>query len=63
MSARTRTFLVEVCFDRPPKDAEQERYIRASLEEGIVVCWHDYMANEQVAPQRPVRVSAWKAKP
>lgn len=63
MSARTRTFIVEVCFDKPPKNADQERYIRASLEDGIGVCWHDYMANVETAPQKPVRVTAWKAKP
>jgi hypothetical protein len=62
MSSKTRTFIVEVCFDKPPKDAEQERYIRASLE-AMGELWHDYMANELVAPQVPVRVTARKAKP
>ena len=57
---RTRTFIVEVCFDKPPKDAKQEQYIRASLEEGIVLCWHDYIANVEVAPQIPVRIGARK---
>lgn len=61
-NSKTRTFIVEVCFDKPPTDAEQERYIRASLEE-IGLFWHDCMANEATAPQKIVRVKAWKAKP
>lgn len=53
-----RTFIVEVCFNKAPENTEQAAYIRASLEEGISLLWHDYMANEKTAPQHPVRVTA-----
>lgn len=47
------TFTVEVGFDRPI-EPNQRRYICASIEEGILNLWHDYMVNEAVAPQQPM---------
>lgn len=51
------TFLVEIDFDRAFMNAEQERYIMASIEESLPLVWHDYMVNEDVAPQQPSNVS------
>ena len=54
----TSTFIVEIEFDRPVSNRSQARYIRASLEEGIALCWHDYMANAESAPQIPKQIRA-----
>lgn len=51
------TLLVEVNFDRAFESAEQQRYVMASIEEALPLVWHDYMVNEEVAPQQPSNVS------
>lgn len=50
------TFAVELDLPTPLKNAEEARYICASLEEGIGMLWHDYMVNEAVYPYAPKNV-------
>lgn len=50
------TFIVELDLPTPLKNAEEARYICASLELGIGELWHDYMVNEAIYPYAPKNV-------
>lgn len=55
-----RKIEIEVEIDRPFDDAEQERFMLASLEEALTetAIWHDFICNEAVAPQKFSNVKA-----
>ncbi len=49
---------VEIELDRQLVGAEQERYLCASLEEGIANGWYDFLMNEESMPARSKRIRA-----
>lgn len=54
-----RVIKIEIEVDRPFDNAEQERYVLASIESALEgEIWHDMLANEATAPQRFSKVSA-----
>lgn len=44
---------LEIEIDRPLVGAEQERYLCASIEEGVLNGWYDFLMNEQSMPAKP----------
>jgi hypothetical protein len=51
------TLIVELDLDRPLRNAEDERYLCASIEEGIDNGWYDFLMNEAAMPSKPRRAT------
>jgi hypothetical protein len=47
------TLELEIELDKPLRNAEDGRYLCASLEEGISNGWYDFLMNEQSMPAAP----------
>lgn len=49
-----RTITIDVEIDRPYENAEQERYVLATIEEALTeqAIWFDLLCNEASAPQK-----------
>jgi hypothetical protein len=60
MSDKTKVrIVIEIDLDRPLRNAEDGRYLCASLEEGIANGWYDFLMNEESMPARSVHVVAY----
>lgn len=49
---------LEFDLDRPLKNAEEERYLCASLEEGVSNGWYDFLMTAESMPAQPRKVRA-----
>lgn len=49
---------LDITLDRPLRNAEDERYLCASIEEGIANGWYDFLMNEESMPAKSKHVCA-----
>lgn len=49
---------LDIELDRPPRNAEDGRYLCASIEEGLANGWYDFLMSEESMPARSISICA-----